>query len=57
MASGFTRPNEQLSRSGLTSLVGKIKSGQGAALNNYAKAAVTKKDGVQSASGSKVRKF
>jgi hypothetical protein len=57
MASGFTRPNEQLSRSGLTGLVGKIKSGQGAALNNYAKASMTKKAGVQPASGSKLRKF
>jgi hypothetical protein len=56
MASGFTRP-EQLSRSGLTGLVGKIKSGQGAALNNYAKASMTKSDSVKPAGGGKARKF
>jgi len=57
MASGFTRPNEQLSRSGLTGLVGKIKSGQGAALNNYAKASMTKSNSVKPAGGGKARKF
>lgn len=54
MASGFTRPVE-LSRSGLDKLVGRIKSGA-PALASYAKGAVTKANGVQPASGSKLRK-
>lgn len=56
MASGFTRPDERLSRAGLTGLVGKIKSGA-PALNTYAKAAVTKDASVKPASGGKARKF